>query len=213
MDAKLDPVRYSFKLLIASSTSCIYVLSGFARPVVLDDNGVDEAGFDGVFLLPSWFVATAVVAAFDVVVGDSTATVPSFFGVVSVLGCDGRFFFFLLVTVVVVVTGSSVVTVPFWAAVALTIAEKGESDGSWERCNAIGLVVVDVIVGVIPMGSRVPCFVLTVVVALMAVSAIELAVAVVVTDAAVCGWNNKGSNVMYQQGELQCVLMYKYVYV
>ena len=119
MDAKLDPVRYSFKLLIASSTSCMYVLSGFARPLLLDDDGVEEAGCDGVFLLPTWLVA-AVAAAFVAVFGDSTTEVPSFSGVASVLGCDGRFFLFLflLVTVVavlvaVVVSHSSVVTVRF----------------------------------------------------------------------------------------------------
>ena len=118
MDAKLDPVRYSFKLLIASSTSCMYVLSGFARPLLLDDDGVEEAGSDGVFLVPTWLVA--VVAAFVAVFGDSTTEVPSFSGVASVLGCDGRFFLFLflLVTVVavlvaVVVSQSSVVTAPF----------------------------------------------------------------------------------------------------
>ena len=118
MDAKLDPVRYSFKLLIASSTSCMYVLSGFARPLLLDDDGVEEAGCDGVFLLPTWLVAA--VSAFVAVFGDSTTEVPSFSGVASVLGCDGRFFLFLflLVTVVavlvaVVVSQSSVVTAPF----------------------------------------------------------------------------------------------------
>ena len=81
------------------------------------------------------------------------------------------------------------------------MAAKGESSGSWERCNAFEVVVVDVIVGLIPVGSCVSSVVLTVVVALMAVPATVLAVAIPVvgTDAVACGWNNEGSNVTYQQ--------------
>ena len=51
IDAKLDPVRYSFKELMASSTNCIYVLFfgpsavGFPLPVVRPtlEEGVDAA--------------------------------------------------------------------------------------------------------------------------------------------------------------------------